>query len=126
MPNVTSNGINIAYETAGDPKDMPMLLVSGLGLQLTSWPEDFIDGLVELGFHVIRFDNRDSGLSTKFMRAGSPNLPLALLKSRLRLPVRSDIRAGGFARAVFSAASAMMVCVGFFSDADGKTLPSTT
>jgi pimeloyl-ACP methyl ester carboxylesterase len=92
MPNLTSNGINIAYETAGDANGMPMLLVTGLGLQLTSWPDDFVGGLVELGFHVIRFDNRDSGLSTKFMRAGVPNLPMAVLKSMLRLPVRSAYR----------------------------------
>jgi pimeloyl-ACP methyl ester carboxylesterase len=92
MPNLTSNGINIAYETAGDPKGMPMLLVMGLGLQLTAWPDDFVDGLVELGYYVIRFDNRDSGLSTKFMHAGTPSLPLAMLKSMLRLPVRSAYR----------------------------------
>ncbi|HEU4374066.1 MAG TPA: alpha/beta hydrolase [Telluria sp.] len=92
MPNLTSNGINIAYETAGDPKGVPMLLVAGLGLQLISWPDDFVDGLVELGFHVIRFDNRDCGLSTKFMRAGTSSLPLAMIKSMLRLPVRSAYR----------------------------------
>jgi pimeloyl-ACP methyl ester carboxylesterase len=92
MPHLTANGINIAYETAGDPKGMPMLLVMGLGLQLTAWPDDFVDGLVELGFYVIRFDNRDSGLSTKFNQCGTPSLPLALLKSRLRLPVRSPYR----------------------------------
>jgi proline iminopeptidase len=92
MPNLTSNGINIAYETAGDPKGIPMLLVTGLGLQLISWPDEFVDGLVELGFHVIRFDNRDSGLSTKFMRAGTSSLALAMIKSTLRLPVRSAYR----------------------------------
>jgi pimeloyl-ACP methyl ester carboxylesterase len=92
MPQLTANGINLAYEASGDPKGVPMLLVMGLGLQLTAWPEDFVDGLVELGFYVIRFDNRDSGLSTKFNEAGTPNLPLALLKSRLRLPVRSPYR----------------------------------
>lgn len=92
MPNLTANGINIAYETAGDPKGVPILLIMGLGLQLTAWPEDFVDGLVELGFYVIRFDNRDCGLSTKFKQAGTPNLALAALKSMLRLPVRSPYR----------------------------------
>ncbi len=92
MPQLTANGITIAYETAGDPKAIPMLLVMGLGMQLTAWPDDFIDGLVELGYYVIRFDNRDCGLSTKFTRAGTPNLPLAWLKSKLRLPIRSSYR----------------------------------
>lgn len=92
MPNLTANGISIAYETAGDPKGIPLLLVMGLGMQLTAWPDDFVDGLVELGFYVIRFDNRDCGLSTKFVAGGTPNLTLAWLKSRLRLPVRSSYR----------------------------------
>jgi pimeloyl-ACP methyl ester carboxylesterase len=92
MPNLTANGINIAFETAGDPKGIPMLLVMGLGLQLTAWPDDFIEGLVELGYYVIRFDNRDSGLSTKIARAGTPNLSIAMFKSMLHLPVRSAYR----------------------------------
>ncbi|MES2759520.1 MAG: alpha/beta hydrolase [Pseudomonadota bacterium] len=92
MPNLTANGISIGYQTDGDPRGIPLLLVMGLGMQLTAWPDDFVDGLVELGFYVIRFDNRDSGLSTKFVAAGTPNLTLAWLKSRLRLPVRSSYR----------------------------------
>jgi pimeloyl-ACP methyl ester carboxylesterase len=92
MPNLTANGISIAYETAGDPKAIPLLLVMGLGMQLTAWPDDFVDGLVELGYYVIRFDNRDCGLSTKFDTAGTPKLALAWLLSRLRLPVRSPYR----------------------------------
>jgi pimeloyl-ACP methyl ester carboxylesterase len=92
MPKLLSNGVTIAYETAGDPKSLPILLIMGLGMQLTAWPDDFVDGLVELGFYVIRFDNRDSGLSTKFIHAGVPNLGLAWLKSKLRLPLRSAYR----------------------------------
>jgi pimeloyl-ACP methyl ester carboxylesterase len=89
MPTTTANGITIAFETAGDPKATPVLLVAGLGLQLTAWPDDIVDGLVELGYYVIRFDNRDCGLSTKLSAAGTPSLPLALLKAALRLPVRA-------------------------------------
>lgn len=92
MPNLTANGITIACETAGEPDGIPMLLVMGLGLQLTAWPDDFVEGLVDLGFYVIRFDNRDCGLSTKFMQKGAPNLALAMLKSALRLPLRSAYR----------------------------------
>lgn len=89
MPSLNANGIRIAFDTAGDPKAAPLLLISGLGLQLTAWPDEFVEGLVELGFYVIRFDNRDCGLSTKFEHAGTPSLTLAWLKSKLRLPVRS-------------------------------------
>ena len=89
MPVLTCNGVNIAYETAGDPKDAPVLLIMGLGMQLIAWPDDLVEGLVELGFYVIRFDNRDSGLSQKFDGASKPNLPLVFLKSLLRWPLKS-------------------------------------
>ena len=89
MPILTSNGIKIAYETAGDPKGVPVLLIMGLGMQLIAWPDDFVDGLAELGFYVVRFDNRDCGLSDKFDHAGKPNLPLAFLKSLVRWPLKS-------------------------------------
>lgn len=89
MPTLKSNGISIAYDTAGDPKATPMLLIMGLGMQLTAWPDDFVEGLVDLGFYVIRFDNRDCGLSSKFSHAGTPNLALAYLKSLVRWPLKS-------------------------------------
>jgi len=92
MPSLNANGIRIAFDTAGDPKAPPLLLIAGLGLQMGAWPEDFVDGLVELGFYVIRFDNRDCGLSTKFEQAGTPSLGLAWLKSLLRLPLKSPYR----------------------------------
>jgi pimeloyl-ACP methyl ester carboxylesterase len=60
-----SNGIEIAYETHGDPGDEPLLLVMGLGSQLLSWPIEMVDALVDRGFFVVRYDNRDVGLSTK-------------------------------------------------------------
>jgi pimeloyl-ACP methyl ester carboxylesterase len=66
VPKATVNGIEIEYVTDGDPSDPPLLLVMGLGAQLTAWPEGFVDGLQKRGFFLIRFDNRDSGLSTKF------------------------------------------------------------
>lgn len=88
MPVLTANGIRIAYETAGDPKATPLLLIMGLGMQLVAWPDDLVEGLVEQGFYVIRFDNRDIGLSQKFDEAGVPSLPLAFLKSVLRLPLK--------------------------------------
>ncbi|MES2298267.1 MAG: alpha/beta hydrolase [Pseudomonadota bacterium] len=89
MPILKSNGLTIAYETAGELSGTPLLLIMGLGLQLTAWPQDFVDGLVDQGFYVIRFDNRDSGLSSKFEHAGTPNLPLTYLKTLLRWPLKS-------------------------------------
>jgi pimeloyl-ACP methyl ester carboxylesterase len=60
-----SNGIEIAYERHGDPNDEPLLLVMGLGAQLIAWPIELVDALVDRGFFVVRYDNRDVGLSTK-------------------------------------------------------------
>lgn len=64
MPRATANGIEVEYETIGDPGARPLLLISGLGSQLISWDDDFCRLLADHGFHVIRFDNRDSGLTT--------------------------------------------------------------
>ena len=97
VATVHSNGITIAYETSGEPQGIPVLLIMGLGMQLTSWPDEFVDGLVEQGCHVIRFDNRDSGLSSKFNQFKRPNLPLAYLKSLFGWPLSSPYRLGDMA-----------------------------
>lgn len=65
MPRTQANGIEIEFETFGDPDDPALLMVMGLGAQMVAWDEDFCHGLVDRGFHVIRFDNRDVGLSSK-------------------------------------------------------------
>jgi pimeloyl-ACP methyl ester carboxylesterase len=62
---LNSNGIEIAYETLGDPADPPLLLVMGLGMQLIHWDLELCEELADSGYHVIRFDNRDAGLSTQ-------------------------------------------------------------
>ncbi len=66
MPSAHVNGIDIEFETMGDPAHPPLLLVMGLGAQLTTWPEAFVERLTARGFFTIRYDNRDIGLSTKF------------------------------------------------------------
>jgi pimeloyl-ACP methyl ester carboxylesterase len=66
VPTAHANGIDIEYVTEGDPSDPALLLVMGLGAQLTTWPPVFVEGLRDRGFFVILYDNRDSGLSTKF------------------------------------------------------------
>ena len=74
MPNVTANGIQIEYDTFGAPNASPLLLVMGLGAQMTAWDPEFCGLLADRGQYVIRFDNRDVGLSTKFEDAGVPNM----------------------------------------------------
>ncbi|MFJ5718562.1 alpha/beta fold hydrolase [Streptomyces sp. NPDC093149] len=67
MPTVeVSPGVSIAYETFGDPSDTPVLLVTGFSAQMLAWHEDFCRALAHRGRYVIRYDNRDCGLSTKF------------------------------------------------------------
>lgn len=98
MPQITANGISIEYETHGNPSDPPLLLVMGLGAQLTLWPIELVEALVGHGYYVIRHDNRDIGLSEKFGHAGIPNFrKVALLRMfgiRTKLPYRlSDMAA---------------------------------
>jgi len=64
MPRATANGIELEYETFGDPQAQPLLLIAGLGAQMLSWDEEFCRLLAGRGFYVIRFDNRDVGFST--------------------------------------------------------------
>ncbi len=61
---VPTGQIEIAYETFGEPSDRPLLLVMGLASQMLVWHEDLCRQLVARGFFVVRFDNRDIGLST--------------------------------------------------------------
>lgn len=64
MPRAKANGIELEYDTFGDPSGAPLLLIAGLGMQMVGWDEEFCELLAGRGFHVIRFDNRDAGLST--------------------------------------------------------------
>ena len=65
MARAKANGIELEYDVLGDPADPAMLLIMGLGAQLTDWPQEFCEQLAGRGFRVIRFDNRDVGLSSK-------------------------------------------------------------
>src|SRR5919107_6067796 len=70
--------IELAYETFGDPGDPPLLLVMGLATQMIGWPDEFCAGLAERGLFVVRFDNRDIGLSTHLDDAGTPDIMAVL------------------------------------------------
>ena len=74
MPKAKANNISIEYDTFGNPSSPPILLLIGLGRQLIHWDEEFCRHLSEAGLYVIRFDNRDAGLSTKFDEAGVPDM----------------------------------------------------
>ena len=64
MARVTGRPVEIEYEDFGHPEDPTLILISGLGSQMLTWEEELCQGFVDRGFHVIRMDNRDSGLST--------------------------------------------------------------
>src|SRR5580693_352869 len=78
VTNVGPDGIDIAYQRLGNPDAPVVLLIMGVGAQSIHWPDAFCYALVEAGLQVIRFDNRDSGLSTHLTDAAPPNLPAAL------------------------------------------------
>ncbi len=66
MPHAAIGDVSIFHESFGDPNDPALVLISGLNSQLTSWHDEFCMAFVDRGFRVIRFDNRDAGLSTIF------------------------------------------------------------
>jgi pimeloyl-ACP methyl ester carboxylesterase len=84
-----ANGIEIEVDDQGPPDGEPLLMVMGLGMQLTGWPEALVHRLVGRGFRVIRLDNRDAGLSSGFDHLGVPNLAWAALRYAFRLPVNA-------------------------------------
>ena len=88
MSSIRVNQLNLEYEILGRDDAPPLLLIMGLGMQLIAWPDAFCTQLADQGFRVIRFDNRDVGLSTKLDHLGTPNVPLEFAKFMLRLPLK--------------------------------------
>jgi pimeloyl-ACP methyl ester carboxylesterase len=86
---VQSNGISIEVEDSGETDRPAVLLIMGLGMQLIAWPAAFVDGLRDAGYRVIRFDNRDVGLSQAFPELGVPNMMVESLRHKLGLRVRA-------------------------------------
>ena len=86
---VSANGLALEVEDFGPADGEPLVLVMGLGMQLLAWPVGFVEQLVTRGFRVVRFDNRDIGLSQGFDAAGMPNLVVAAMRHALGLRVRS-------------------------------------
>jgi pimeloyl-ACP methyl ester carboxylesterase len=77
-----ANGIELEYETFGDPDDPTVVLVMGLGMQLGGWDPGFCELIASRGFQVVRFDNRDVGLSSKIRGGPKPNVPAAMLGAK--------------------------------------------
>ena len=89
---IGANGIRLEVEDHGSPAGVPLVLIMGLGMQLVAWHEDFVARLVSHGFRVIRFDNRDIGLSQRFDEFGVPNLTKDAFKHAFGLSVASPYR----------------------------------
>ena len=84
---IRANGVELAYDEFGVASDPVILLIMGLGTQMIAWPEDFCNGLAARGFRVIRFDNRDIGLSEKVAAGRLPHMLKLAAFSRLNLPL---------------------------------------
>ena len=95
---VSANGVQIEVDIRGPDDGEPLLMIMGLGMQLIAWPDGLVDELVARGFRVIRFDNRDVGLSQSFDGLGVPNIPLAALMHVLHLPVKAPYQIADLAR----------------------------
>jgi proline iminopeptidase len=86
---MSTAALHIEYESLGDPVHPAIVLIMGLGMQLMAWPDSFCQELVARGYRVIRFDNRDCGLSGRAPGKKRANLLLAMAASALGLPVRT-------------------------------------
>lgn len=89
MPEITANGIKITYESFGDPTAPPVLMVMGLGGQLTMWPDKLVEDLVAGGYRVILFDNRDIGLSHHHTGEKSPAILRQILLRRIGIKLKT-------------------------------------
>src|SRR5262249_25604200 len=72
---IQANGISIAYRSFGSPEGETVLLIMGVGGQLTDWPAELPAELIKRGYRVVTYDNRDAGLSTRFESSGLPDWP---------------------------------------------------
>ncbi|MEP3422310.1 MAG: alpha/beta fold hydrolase [Erythrobacter sp.] len=88
MPHINANRMSLFYDDHGNPEHEVIVLVMGLGAQMTMWPQDFVDALVAKGYRVIRFDNRDIGLSEKLEGARAPGLAWQVIRKRIGWPAK--------------------------------------
>lgn len=86
---ISARGVSLEVDDRGSPAAEPVLMIMGLGMQLIDWPDALVRRLVERGFRVIRFDNRDAGLSQGFDDSPALHLGWAAMRYLLHLPVSS-------------------------------------
>lgn len=79
MPQVNANGLTLEYDEHGPADGPAVLLIMGFATQMTMWPLSFVKALAADGFRVIRFDNRDIGLSTHLTQLGAPDIGAAMM-----------------------------------------------
>lgn len=136
MPRARVNGLELEYDTFGSPADPPLVLVMGLGAQMVTWEVGFCELLAAGGFHVVRFDNRDVGLSSYLddlptpdlaaLAAGDPATAPYLL-SDLAADVTGLFDALGFGRAhVVGASMGGMIVQQLAIDSPGRLLSLTS
>jgi len=89
MASSAANGIRIEYEEFGSIHDPVILLIMGFAAQMTVWPGSFCEALAEHGFRVIRFDNRDVGLSTHFDGVRAPRMARAMIANLLGIRIKT-------------------------------------
>lgn len=140
MAQVQANGLTIEYDVTGPADGEPVLLIMGLGAQMTRWPQGFLDELASRGLKVIRFDNRDIGLTTKMDAAGPPDLvailtalgegkapPVAYTLSDMAIDAVSLLEALGIGRAhIVGASLGGMVAQLVAADHPGRALSLTS
>ena len=98
MPHVTANGIQIAYETHGSETNPTVLMIMGLGGQLTMWSDELIADLVAGGYRVITFDNRDIGLSHHHSGERSPAILRQILLRRIGIRLKTPYQLSDMAK----------------------------
>lgn len=98
MPSISSNGIEIAYETFGAATDPTVVMIMGLGGQLTMWPDKLVEDLVRGGYRVILFDNRDIGLSHHHSGEKSPSILRQIILRRIGIKLKTPYELADMAR----------------------------
>jgi pimeloyl-ACP methyl ester carboxylesterase len=109
MPLARANAIDLFYDEIGDAKAPALLLIMGLGAQMIGWPEAFCGRLADRGFRVIRFDNRDIGLSTKIENGPKPDLLAAFTNAAAGRPVEAPYRLDDMAKDALGLMDALSV-----------------
>lgn len=105
----TGAPIELFYDSFGSPSDEPILLIMGLGTQMIAWSEKFCKGLVHLGYYVVRYDNRDVGLSSHLDTLPSPNVVMNFVKNFMGMRSAWVYTLGDMARDAISLLDALHI-----------------